>query len=331
MATAFRTLRRYGKAALSTLLLASLAAGGCGGKTDDSGGSSGSQSDCPKFDSESKEPVVLRYKCRPEQKVPFGCDMDMTMRMRVMGEGKVVNVSMDMNIKMDGRYDVTAVEPNGDFQARMTLTRVAMKMNSDDPNGKQEMDFDSDRKAAEKERPEFRSLRAMVNTPVPIKISALGKVLDMDTHALLGAMDRAASAAFQQSMQQVLKGSFVQLSEAPVKAGDTYDAGELSMGGGAPGQPEMKFRLRYKVESVRGDQKQAVLRPVVDFSLKDLPGMEKVKLESSSIDGWLLFDVEKGNILKSAADVRLSLSATEGNQSMHMDMSMKMKYRTEEK
>ena len=334
MATAFHFLRRWSKAGLSLWLLAILAAaGGCGGKTSESsgGGGCGSSSDCPKFDSESKEPVLLRYKCRPDQKVQFGCNMDMTMRMRVTGAEKPINVSIDMNMTMDGHYDVTAVEPNGDFQARMMLTRIAMKTKADTPGGKQDMDFDSDRKAGDDERPEFRSLRTMLNAPVPIKISAIGKLLDMDMNALTRSMDRAAAAAFKQGMQQTLRGSFVQLSETPVKAGDVYDAGELSMGGGSPGQPEMKFRAKYKVLSVRGDQKQAVLQPVIDFSLKDVPGMEQVKLESSSIDGWMLFDVEKGNILKSAADVKMAMGASEGKESMHMDMTMKMKFHTDEK
>jgi hypothetical protein len=38
-----------------------------------------------------------------------------------------------------------------------------------------------------------------------------------------------------------------------------------------------------------------------------------------------------GNILKSAADVKIAMGASEGKQSMHMDMTVKMKFHADEK
>jgi len=318
------------------LLLVVVAGYGCkkdastDGGTGSGSGSSDYPSGCPKFDSTSSEPVLLRYKCRPDQKVKFGLDMDTNMDIGAP-DGKV---TVETAIKMEGGYEVTAVESNGDFQAVMTITRATMNMNmSAGPGKSQRMSFDSDKDAGGDVNPAMRPLLAMLKVPIPVKVSAVGKLLETDMHPLLEALDRAHAGAMAKELQQqatkLFESTFVQLSESPVKAGDTYDAGNLVQA--VPGLGEMRARIRYKVLAVSGDKKQAVLLPKAEFSLESKPGAsEKIKMESTAIDGWLLFDVEKGNIQRSAADVKMGMIINAGGQSGRMDMTMKMKFHTSE-
>lgn len=333
------SVERLGKVAAVLSLFAILSVGGCkkfspGGKGigDEDGSGRSKVAGCPEFATTSPEPVLLRYKCQPNQKIDFGCDMDMVMRLDASdGRGQDMKMNMTMNMKMDGMFHVTEVDSNGDFRAVMTITRITTKMDMEGgPGGAQKMDFDSDKDRAT-DRPEMRPLRAMLNQPVPVKISAMGQLLEADVHALASMMGSAASTTMnaKQSIEQILKSSFVQLSKDPVKAGDTYDAGELSMGG--PGGDGMKAKVRYKILSVSGDKKQAVLQPLVDFSITKIPGAENIKMESCSADGWILFDVERGNIVRSAADIRMAMAGSEGRQSMRMEMQIGVRFDTAEK
>ena len=318
------------------LLLVVVAGYGCKKDASTDGGTSGGSgssdypSGCPTFPSTSSEPVLLRYKCRPDQKVKFGLDMDTNMDIGAP-DGKV---TIEMAMKMDGGYEVKAVESNGDFQAVMTITHAAMNMNiSPGPGKSQRMSFDSDKDAGGDVNPAMRPLMAMLKVPIPVKVSAVGKLLETDMHPLLEALDRAHAGAaakeLQQQARKLFESTFVQLSETPVKAGDTYDAGELVQT--LPEMGEMRARIRYKVVAVSGDKKQAVLQPKAEFSLESRPGgPDKIKVDSTTMDGWLLFDIEKGNIVRSAGDVKMGMTITAGGQSGRMDMTMKMRFHTSE-
>jgi len=319
------------------LALALFAACGCkkdssgDGGTSSGSGSSDYPAGCPTFASTSSEPVLLRYKCRPDQKVKFGLEMDINME---ISPPEGAGMTIETGMKMEGGYAVTAVESNGDFQAVMTITRAAMKMNmSAGPGKSQRMSFDSDKDTGDDTDPAMRPMRAMLNVPIPIRVSAVGKLLETDTHALLEALDRVSAGAMAKEIQQqatkLFESTFVQLSETPVKAGDTYDAGEIVQA--LPGMGEMRARIRYKVLAVSADKKQAVLQPKAEFSLKSTPGgPDKIAVDSTNMDGWLLFDVEKGNIVRSAGDVKLGMTISDQGESGRMDMTMKMKFHTSE-
>ncbi|MEJ2662963.1 MAG: hypothetical protein P8107_02800, partial [Spirochaetia bacterium] len=136
------------------------------------------------------------------------------------------------------------------------------------------------------------SINALINVPIPVQISPLGKLLSVDTNPLLKAAQKMGQQLdpdqFNQQIEQLTKNSFVQLSADPLKAGDVYDAGTISTSFGS--MSTMEADVKYEVVAVSADKKQAILKPVVTFSI---PG---VTLTQSDFNGWILFDLQKGNV-----------------------------------
>lgn len=307
------TTPRRGLGVLALALVLGATAG-CGGKKR-----ADMPPGCPKFSTTSDQPVTLRYKFQPGQKVKMDVDMDMSMRMS--GEGQKLNIEMPM--KIEGIYEVKGIDEDGNAEVVTTITRMKMKVTG----GPQDISFDS---ATGSSHPQFKPLMKMLDVPIPVKVSPAGKLLEANLDALRDAAGGAASAAEAiKNMEKVQQSSFVPLPDKPVKAGDTYDAGEIVQD--MPNVGKMKTRTSYKVVSVSGDKKQVILRPSADFSLDtSAGGKAKVTLEKGNMDGWLLFDIEKGNILRSSAVVQMAMKMSVGGKTMRMNLDAEVKYRTTE-
>lgn len=334
MTTVYTSVRRCGTAILSLLLLVVLAAfGGC--KKDDSGpgGGGGSGGDgypsvegCPRFPTTSNDEVTLRYKFMPGQKVGFNFDMDSITE--IAGSKPEQRMTVSMNMTMSGDYEIQSVDANGDFRASMVIGRVTMKAKA-----RKEVSFDSD-KDGSGGNPAFRPLMAMLKVPIAVKVSPVGKLLETDIQPLLEAVRRAQGGALadnvKDSAEELVKSAFVQLSEKPIKAGDIYDAGEIVTA--MPGAGEMKAKVRYKLVAVSGDRKQAILQPKAEVVFNSQPGAkEKYKLDASSMDGWILFDIEKGKGVRSAWDMKTRMTTDVKGQKGRMDITMKMRFNTSDK
>ncbi len=270
-------------------------------------------SPAPAFAATSPDPVLFRYKFKQGQTAATKLAMQIANRMQ-MGENNKVTVHV--TIDMDAQYTVRSVDGNGDAWAVLTITR--MKMRSDGPEA---VAFDSAQNQPAG-NPHLQALQAMLNTPIPVKVSALGKVLDMDRDPIDQAIRRAGIAAnvfdANKTADDIVKGSFVQLSASPVRRGDIYTAGTIVQK--TEGLGEMALDARFKVLSVSGDGKQALLQPMGDFMLK--PGNEagpvRINLSKASVNGWILFDLEKGFISRSEVLVTMEMEASEGANAMHL-------------
>lgn len=270
----------------------------------------------PKFSSTTQESILLRYKHKKGQKV--GLDLDFEMSMEVMGQ------KIPISMKMYGDYKVQAVDSNGDTTAVFRFSRITMK--SSTPMGKIEFDSDKDSATA---NPQLKDLKKMVGVPMPVKVSAVGKLLHVDGNPLRKALGQGANAALRQQMDQMIEkmtqGAFIQLSVDPVKAGDIYDAGKIDTSSGGM---KMVFSAKYKVASVSGDKKQAILEPSGKFEIKSGTAGPQIKLNESDVDGWILFDLEKGNIIRSFAKLFMNMSVSQSGQTMTMKMTVEVKYRS---
>jgi hypothetical protein len=68
----------------------------------------------------------------------------------------------------------------------------------------------------------------------------------------------------------------------------------------------------------------------MDLKIKPAyPGRGGIKLKSNSFDGWILFDLEQGNIMRSAATMTMDLSMSQQGMDMQMKTEMVMSYLTE--
>ena len=93
----------------------------------------------------------------------------------------------------------------------------------------------------------------------------------------------------------------------------------------------MQMKMRYKVHSVSADGRQAILMPGGDFNIENMPGgMFNVEVKSTSMNGWILFDTEVGNILKSGIEIAMEMGMKQGEQEMKMSVTTKVNYRVVE-
>jgi hypothetical protein len=277
----------------------------------------------PQFDTRSSRPVLMRYKFRNGETVRMTMDLVMDNSILLMDR----KADMHMLISMAAEYTVKSVDENGDARADFTITRMTMKaMSQASPGG---ITFDSD-KVQQDADPKLAALKVFVKTVIPVKVSSIGKILDMDLDPIREAVARAGEAAalldFGKTADKAMKSSFTQLSLKPVRPGDIYEAGTIvekleNLG-------EMSMTARYKVLAISGDGQQVLLQPLGNMSLKPAagnPGNMKMSMKKGNVDGWLLFDVEKGNIVRSAAASGMELSMSQDNVTMNMISDTKIR------
>jgi hypothetical protein len=277
----------------------------------------------PQFDTRSIRPVLMRYKFKNGETVRMTMDLVMDNSILLMDR----KADMQMLISMDAEYTVKSVAENGDAWADFTITRMTMKAtNPASPTG---ITFDSD-KEQQNADPKLAALKVFVKTTIPVKVSSIGKILDMNLNPIHEAVARAGEAAalldFGKTADKAMKSSFTQLSLKPVSPGDIYEAGTIvekldNLG-------EMSMTARYKVLAVSGDGQRVLLQPLGNMSLKPVSGNTgtmKVRMKKGTVDGWLLFDVEKGNIARSAAASGMELSMSQDNVTMKMITDTKIR------
>jgi len=89
-------------------------------------------------------------------------------------------------------------------------------------------------------------------------------------------------------------------------------------------------RCYYKGEkgtvlSISGDKKQALLQPIGDVTLRNQPECPvKVEMNYGKITGWILFDVEKGDIMQSTGLSSTEMTMSQGGQSFVMKSDTKV-------
>ena len=277
--------------------------------------------DTPTFKAKSLEPVLLRYKFTVGQKKQF----NLKMLMNVLGEAQNEKLVIRMDMGLWGNYVVTRVDPNGDAQLSFVLTRITLSA-----TGPRTVTFDSDRSY---NQPEYESMMVMLNKPVTGLVTPQGALKNMDDHLIVDAVNKISRNVMPQNSNQIssqmLNNTFIQLWRDPVKEGDVYPAGDIIQPADNFGQ--MKMQTSYKLMHVSGDRKQVLLQPMASIKLLDNPSSPvKVTLDEGSINGWILFDIEKGDIQRSRAIVLLGMTIMQDGVPVKVQMSMDLKYQTEE-
>jgi Family of unknown function (DUF6263) len=269
----------------------------------------------PRFDSVSQDSVLLRYKYIPGKKTAIEVEIDLTMSIEVSGQKMLITMPM----KLGCHYTVKTVDADGDATAEMVITKMAVSMTS--PQG--EMTYDSDRDDGSD--PRFGSLQAMLNVPIPVKVSALGKVLEMDVQPMEEAIKRGGASALNvgDTTDKIVKSTFIMLPEGPVRANDAYDAGEIVQQLSNMG--EMISKVKYEVLSVSSDGTKALLKPSGEFSLNPADGGDiHLDLNSFKLGGWILFNIADGNIERSYGDIEASILVTQNGQSMNFSINTRV-------
>jgi hypothetical protein len=299
--------------------------------------------DCPRFSSTSKEPVLLRYKFTPGQTISMELDADSAVS--ALANGQKTDMPSVMNIKF--KYTVKSVNPDGDAVAELEITRMSMRQSGAGQNFTMDSDTWNDA-GSELSNVAFAPIKAIVNTPINIALSSRGKVLYVDLDPIVQAMNRAEDAAWtasfgndamagqlkgqinglmKEASDEMLKSSFIMLPEETVHEGDVYDAGEI-VSALENGLGEIRVNARYRVLSVSGDGKQALLQPMGDFRIEPSSKTSMTfDVKHSTINGWILFDIPSGMIQKSAAYVNMNIQVEQGGETANLDTTAKVKFR----
>jgi hypothetical protein len=267
----------------------------------------------PGFKTYSNDPVLFRYKHTVGQRVSLDLDLNITMNIKIGDKGMDVDVAM----KMAGYYTVKEVASNGSTLVDYIFTRIIVKSKSPAP-----MEYDSDK--PDSSTKEFTAFQNLLNVPIIMKIDPRGKVLSTDINPIMQAIAKASStiktAEIEKQVHDFTKSTFIQLSEKPLKKGDLYDAGNIV--NDIPVLGSMTVSVQYKVAAVSGDKKLAILEPLVDIQLKGLD------MSKSGLKGWILFDLEKGNIVRSYEDLHIEFEFTQGDQTVPVILNSEGFYST---
>ncbi len=264
----------------------------------------------PTFASTSDEPVLLRYKLKTDQVERVVVDADMDVNVRQGGQ----ELAVKMTMHMEAKARVTDVDAEGNISAVVKITRMTTKVTG--PNA---VEFDSDKPGDD---PKFQAVTAMIGVGIPCKLTPTGRLLETDLEPLRLAARRAGDAALARSVEDGAKkmfdGTYVQLSEKPVKAGDTYKAGTIDA-------DKYKFHNSYRIRSVSGDRTQVVLEPVteVEVTAGAFPAGVDARIKSQESAGWILFDLQKGHASKADVRLRLVLDVTAGGQTGTVEVTVK--------
>jgi hypothetical protein len=269
----------------------------------------------PRFASTSGDKVLFRYKFTPGQKVSINMSMDTMMK----SSSQTGEMEMPFKMTFDASYKVNNVNAEGAAEATLVISHMTMKA-----TGAMDITYDSADPQNSSDS-QFAAINVMVNVPIPVQISPLGELISMDTDPLLQAAQKMGTqidlAQFKQQTKELTESSFIQLSADPLKAGDLYDAGTISTTFGETST--MQANVKYKLIAVSGDKKQAILQPMVTFSF---PGMN---LKQSNFKGWILFDLEKGNVKESYGKQILEIGFEQGDAESSFLIEMAVNFKTD--
>ncbi|MFC1884553.1 hypothetical protein ACFL2O_07270 [Thermodesulfobacteriota bacterium] len=276
-------------------------------------------SDRPHFETVGKGSVLLRYKFRPDEKVVI--KMALVMNQVIFINEQTIRVQTVLS--MEGNYTVKSVKDTGDALAMITITRIRVNT-----KGPAKIFFDSDSKAEDLD-PRLTGLAELINTPLNVKVSPLGRVSDIDRSALNKIIESAGEGEqlfdLKNICEEFIENTFIALSKKEVKTGDTYEAGVIIRV--MPDGSEIAVKESCKILEISGDNKMCLLQPRGKFSVKSQPaeGM-KIRLNNGAKGGWILFDLEKGNIVRSGGYSHLDVTLGQKGQSMRMKTDAKMSF-----
>jgi hypothetical protein len=274
-------------------------------------------SERPKFGSKAEGPVLLRYKFIAEERIAISTDLVMDQVIYINDQ----NIKVKTVISLEGNYKVKSVGQNGNAGVVMTITRIRVRT-----KGPSEIFFDT-KNGTDAADPALRALIELTDTPLRVKVSPLGVVSDFDRSALDGVIKRRGGGEqifdIGNICDEFLESAFVELSKIPVKTGDIYKAGPISRD--MPDGGEISVSEDLKILAISGGNRLVLLQPSGRFKIKSPPdGDRKLRLNYGAKGGWVLFDPEKGNIVRSGGYSRLDVTLFQKEGSMRMKTEVKL-------
>jgi hypothetical protein len=266
----------------------------------------------PQLDGASTKPVLLRYSFKPGQAFDYAVEMATNVRVDSGGQ----KISTPELMKMNFTYSVDSVAPEGAARLNTVFTRMAMSVDALGTTVK--YDSDEDKSPS---NDAFKGLSAMINQKIFWTIAPRGEVTDIDMREMKESLERAGATGMFQTMEQTLnetfRSDFVHLPENPVSVGDLFDADKKTQKMEAIGS--LTMTVQYAVLGVSADQRRVLLKPLAKFDLEAAPDTS-AQLDSSSVEGWLLFDRVRGKVDRAYCVTKMGMSFMQSGQKANMTM-----------
>lgn len=279
--------------------------------------------DEPVFSVLSKEPVTLRQKFSPAQN--FTVQMSSTLTTQDQNESNTdISTIFEMNIEMSMDYHVLSIDGNKNAIINATLKHLSMQINSSKGDN---LSYDSSSRIGNPSK--FISIATIVDTPIKIKVSATGKIVEFDTTPIEIMMenDYASKAVINNlinSITELNEFVFLTLPFDPVSMNDTFKGPEFTRK--VSETETATLTQKFKIGSVSGDQTQIVLIQKNDFKVKSSNKALDIEVLNNESQGWLLFDNERGQVRSASHVLSFDMFTFEGEQESEYAISSKIKY-----
>ncbi len=279
--------------AITCLLLIAVLVTGCSDNRD-----SGLDNQ-PEFTNTSQDAIKAEYRLKKGKPYPFQSSIDA----RAVIDAGTRRLAMENRLISQGYYQVSAIQPNR-YELLYHIKRVRQTIRFNDRTIKLDTNKHVYRNT------EFHRL---VQSPIRVIITPHGRIISVQ-HKLLGGI-------YQQSMGPVLRelvrNTFIPLPHQPIRTGDSYVGEKITYKDPAPGL-KMSVKTRYHVAAISADKKKMLLVINGDAQIQSMRDSLKIDPGTRKYKGWILFDLDKGILEKSAMRIHLTMEVKRRNRTANM-------------
>ncbi len=262
----------------------------------------------PQFLTSSADPIALRDRLEPGRTFDIHIEAKFLEEAVVAGGSRFAGESSEVDVV----GEVRGVSRDGNSVVVLKVMHAAVHgIRPGDPS------FDS-RHDADAREACLVPLATMVDHPLTVTVSPTGGLLGVEARSLVEAVRQrggeSALGHLPAAVDLVVKNVFVVLPKAMVKAGDAYDANtcvtKLPDGG------ILRQDTMMRLGALSADKRMALLEWQPRTPYRESGSTRpQVALERVELGGWLLFDLEKGNIARSFRKVAWSGTVSQGEKS----------------
>ncbi len=176
---------------------------------------------------------------------------------------------------------------------------------------------------------------ALIDTPIPVRVHALGKVESIDIKAVKDKLGKLATppvmGLLNSLVQSLTNDLFIVFPEKPISLNETFESSELSTPFADLGV--LKISRKYTLKGVSEDGGQVLLRTEMSARLVTATGTVKnpqgyvITLEGAKTKGWVLYGIKTQDILRSATDIEFSFSVANDKERLSQMSHFKALYR----
>jgi hypothetical protein len=249
-------------------------------------------------------PIKLEWKFVEGQKTKYRIVQDMVIDMDVAGQ----SVRMTMTQTMDLTWKVASVDEQGTADMTQTIDRLQMKLRGA-PGADVSYDSDSDRKPEGMAALLSPMFEAIVKQPVKLKMSAAGKVSDVELPKEMSeklkntpGMGPLSNMFSEGNLKQMMGAGTLQFSPEAVDEGDEWQS-QAEAVDASVGKQQTESTYVYQGLEDRQGRRLAKIGIKLNVKLAEDPDAKaQVSIEDQSSDGVAYFDPKASQIV----DLKLS-------------------------